>query len=156
MRSIVIVLSLLLAGGAASAAEVYKWKDKDGRLHYGDKPKTDAAEALDVEPSSGSGEPSKAYAETAAREKECKDQKAKLDTYKKAQRISAIDSLGKERVYTPAEREQFLALTQKKVDEVCTPKAPSAEAAGTFPPPEAPPQPVEPPPEEPPASRSGY
>lgn len=146
MRSI-IVLSMLLACAVASAAEVYKWKDKDGRVHYGDKPKSGDAESVIVAPSSGSGEPSKVLAETQAREAECQQKKAQLAAWRRAPTMSEVDNLGETREYTPAEREQFLALTQTKVDALCAPQAPSPQAAGTFPPPEAPADPVEPPPE---------
>ena len=140
MRS-VILLSALLVCAAASAAEVYKWKDKDGKVHYGDKPKTEAAESLSVESGSGEGESSEAEAKRLAREAECKTKTAALANYRRAPKLSEIDNLGKEREYTPAEREQFIAMQQKKADEACAP--PPAESAGTFPQP-APETPAEP------------
>ena len=145
----IIVLSMLLACAVASAGEVYKWKDKDGRVHYGDKPKSGQAEAIEVDPKSGTGEPSEAAAESQARAAECKQKKDQLAAWRSAPTMSEVDNLGRTREYTPAEREQFLAMTQKKVDELCAPRAPSPEAAGTFPPPEGKYEPVEPPPEEP-------
>jgi hypothetical protein len=148
MRSI-ILLSALLACAAASAGDVYKWKDKDGRVHYGDKPKTGEAEAIAVEPSSGTGEPSPPLAETQAREAECKKKKEQLAAWRRGPTMSETDNLGRTREYTPAEREQFLALTQKKVDELCAPREPSPAAAGTFPPPEEKYEPVEPRKDEP-------
>lgn len=36
MKSPAIVLALLLAGASVHAAEVYRWKDERGRVHYGD------------------------------------------------------------------------------------------------------------------------
>jgi hypothetical protein len=145
----IIVLSLLLACAVASAAEVYKWKDKDGRVHYGDKPKSGQAEALDIEPSSGTGQPSTSLAEQQARAAECKQKKEQLAAWRRGPTMSETDNLGRTREYTPAEREQFLNMTQKKVDELCAPREPSPEAAGTFPPPEGTYTPIEPPPAEP-------
>jgi len=136
MRSI-IALSVLLVCAAASAGEVYKWKDKDGRVHYGDKPKDAAAESVMVESGSGSGVPSEGEAARVAREAECQKKKAQLEGYRKAPSLSEIDNLGKQREYTPAEREQYLAMTEKKVAELCAPPPPS-ESADAFPPREAP------------------
>ena len=36
MKTSAIVLALLLAGASVHAAEVYRWKDEKGRVHYGD------------------------------------------------------------------------------------------------------------------------
>jgi glutaredoxin len=43
MRAKPIVLAALvaLAAGAASAQTVYKWTDKDGKVHFGDQPPSD-------------------------------------------------------------------------------------------------------------------
>jgi len=131
MRTIVVLCALLLCA-AASAAEVYKWKDKDGRVHYGDQPKH-VAEPVEVQPGSGTGVPSDAEAVRLAREVECQKKRAQLDTYKKAPSISEVDNLGKQREYTPAEREQFLAMTEKKVAEACAPPAESAESPSSPP-----------------------
>ncbi len=149
MRPILITLCLLLVCAAASAGDVYKWKDKDGQVHYGDKPKSGQAESVMVESSSDSGEPATALAETKAREAECQQKKAQLAIWRKAPTMSEIDNLGKTRQYTAAERQQFLDMAQGKVDALCAPPAPSPEAAGTFPPPEEKYTPVEAPPEEP-------
>ena len=120
----IIVLSMLLACAVASAGEVYKWKDKDGRIHYGDKPKSGQAEPITVEPRSGTGEPSKAAAEEQARAAECKQKKEQLAAWRRAPTMSETDNLGRTREYTPAEREQFLAMRQKSVDELCAPRRP--------------------------------
>ncbi|MGQ0586245.1 MAG: DUF4124 domain-containing protein [Gammaproteobacteria bacterium] len=151
MRPIVTLLVLLLSVTAASAAEVYKWKDKDGRVHYGDKPKDQPADSVIIESSSGSGTPSAAAAEGASRDTECSAKKARLESYRRAPSISEIDNLGKTREYSAAERQQYLDQEQQRVDAACAPRAPSPAAAGTFPPPEAPVEEVKAPPEEKPA-----
>ena len=154
MRSI-ILLSALLACAAASAGDVYKWKDKDGRVHYGDKPKTGEAQSVIVDSSDDADDPAKAGAAqaAAARDAECKTKKSQLAAWRAAPTMSEVDNLGRTREYTPAERQQFLDMTQKKVDQLCAPPPPSAEA--TFPPPEEKYTPVEPPPEEPAAETPG-
>lgn len=149
---VALAVSLIFVCAAASAAEVYKWRDKEGRLHYGDKPKHGAAETVDMAPGSGTGQPSPATAERQARDAECQQKKAQLESWRKAPSLSEVDNLGKQREYSAAEREQFLAMRQKQVDELCA-RPISPEAAGTFPPP-APPE--SPPPPAEPAGRSGY
>ena len=139
----VIALSMLLACAVASA-QVYKWKDKNGVWHYGDKPKHDA-EQVEIK-SETAGQPSPAEADRQARDKECQSKRAQLDAWRKAPSLSEIDNLGKQREYTKAERDQFLAMTEKKVQEICS-RPPSPEAADTFPPP-APPEPPPPVPPE--------
>jgi hypothetical protein len=158
MRSVLLILSLLFAVTAAtgaSAAEVYKWKDKNGVWHYGDRPK-EGAQAVDVTPSSGTGEYSAAEMDRLAREKECQEKRAQLARWRQVGRLNALDKDGKQRELTKAERDQFLAEAEKSAEETCS-RPPSPEAAGTFPPPppaEAPP----PAPSEdaPPPSRSAY
>ena len=149
-----IVLPLLLACAAASA-EVYKWKDKNGVWHYGDRPK-EGGEQVDVRPSSGTGAPSAAEADRLAREKECNAKKAELDGWRRSTKLGEIDAFGKERVYTQEEREQFMALHEQKMREICS-RPPSPEAADSFPPPppaeSPPPAPSE---DAPPPSRSAY
>ena len=150
LPTVVITAVLALSSAVAVAGEVYKWKDKDGRVHYGDRPKTGEAAPVLINPDA-QGTPNEQFASRQAQEAECNKKRTQLDVYRRAPSISEVDNLGKTREYTKEEREQFLALTQKKVDELCAPREPSREAAGTFPPPEAPPEPVEPPPEEEPA-----
>ena len=41
----------LFTATAASAGEVYKWKDADGRVHFGDKPVGTRAESVELRPS---------------------------------------------------------------------------------------------------------
>jgi hypothetical protein len=137
---------MALVCAAASAGEVYKWKDKDGRLHYGDRPKhIDAAPVL-INPDAG-GTPNEQFATRQAREDECATKKAQLEAYRRAPSISEVDNLGKQREYTPAEREQFLTLQQQKVDALCAPP-PSQAQSTDFPPPPPKDDPVQVPPAE--------
>ena len=149
MRLSILVITAALAASSAVAVagEVYKWKDKDGRLHYGDRPKTGEAAPLLINPDAG-GMSNEQFATTQAREAECNRKKAQLETYRRAPSISEVDNLGKTREYTPAEREQFLTMTQQKVDSLCEPPPTQAQSTD-FPPPPPPDQPVEIPPDEP-------
>jgi len=133
-----LTLSLILACAAASAGEVYKWRDKDGRLHYGDKPKDVQAESVMVSPNGGSGEPSPGAVAEKDRAGECARRKEQLAAWRSAPTMSEVDNLGKTREYTPAEREQFLAMAQGRVNELCAPPKGPVTPPDTFPPKEAP------------------
>jgi hypothetical protein len=44
-----MIIAAAMAMGPVSAAEVYRWTDADGRVHYGSRPPQDAAGARSVE-----------------------------------------------------------------------------------------------------------
>ena len=148
-----LAVSLVLACAAASAGEVYKWKDKDGRVHYGDRPKDVKAESIMVAPSGGATEAAAPTGE-AERLAECQKKRAQLEAWRSAPTMSEIDNLGRTRQYTAAERNQFLAMTQEKVDALCAPPKAATQTVETFPPPEAAEPAVEPPPPEEPAAEA--
>lgn len=124
MRFAIVPLLALIAL-AAQAGEVYKWKDKDGRVHYGDRPKHQAAQPVDV-PVAPPLDPDaeKALADRAA---QCERKKAQLETYRLAPSITETDGIGRKREYTDAERQQLIAQTERQVSEACAP-APAAAA----------------------------
>lgn len=125
-----IVAFLALAAVAAQAGEVYKWKDKDGRIHYGDRPKH-GAQAVDI-PVAPPLDPAaeKAVADRAA---ECARKRKQLETYRSAPSISETDNLGRTREYSEAERQQLIAQTEKKMAEACAPAPVVAEGSGEAP-----------------------
>lgn len=51
--ALVMALQFSLPHGQLSAAEIYKWKDRDGHLHFGDKPPDTASNAQSVTIRSG-------------------------------------------------------------------------------------------------------
>jgi hypothetical protein len=124
MRAILFALITICATSALAAGDVYKWVDKNGNVHYGDKPK-EGGEQLTVKPGSGSGEPSdpaaaKADADRAAA---CEKKKQQLQTYREAGVIKEKDALGHTREYSDQERSDLIALTEKQVGEACSPAA---------------------------------
>ena len=120
MRSILIALSVF-ACAAASAGDVYKWKDKDGRVHYGDKPKDGSGSQVEMRSEDGTSEV--ANSDDPARAAECAKRRNQLESYRKAPAIIDTDNLGRTRQFTDDERVQFIALYEKKVQEVCAPPA---------------------------------
>lgn len=67
-----LVVAAMLLAPASQGGEVYKWRDADGRLHFGDRPPTDQAhEIVDIksEPSAQTDE----LVERLERQKRYKD-----------------------------------------------------------------------------------
>ncbi len=48
MKAVVLIVAASALAATASLADVYKWTDASGRVHYSDKPRTVAAEKLKV------------------------------------------------------------------------------------------------------------
>ena len=111
-----LVLLLAAFAATASAGEVYKWKDKNGVVHYGDKPK-DGGQMMDIR---GDEPDADVRAAGYAQDAKCAQEKAQLEKYRKAGKIQEQDNLGNVRDYTDAEREKFLQLTEQKVAAVCS------------------------------------
>lgn len=96
-----VVLATLLAQGAALSAEVYTWKDKNGRVHYSDQPNADpnAKSISTTESSGGVGLTSKQNAEStrALNEQQGKrgdaEKQTAEDAARKAQRDAACNAL---------------------------------------------------------------
>lgn len=121
MRFITIFAIAALAS-AAQAAEVYKWTDPDGRVHYGDKPKSQSAQ--EVELRNTTPVPLTTPTETAATQAsqaECARLRRLHDTYGKATVLRETDNLGRTREYTDAERTQLLQQTQAQMQAACAP-----------------------------------
>jgi hypothetical protein len=118
-----LAILLTVCCAAAQAGDVYKWKDKDGKVHYGDQPKGGAqAELLNADTTE---EPDpEAEKARAGREAECSRKRDQLAKYRAATAIKETDSLGQTRELSATEREKFLTLQEKAADEACAPPPP--------------------------------
>lgn len=117
MRTLKILALGLMLTGSAIAADVYKYVDPAGRIHYGDRPQ-DGWKRVDIKPP-GAAAPAAAGGpgiDQAACDKKTKN----VAEYKDAGRIVERDSLGREKEYSEEERKQLIALAQKQADEACT------------------------------------
>ena len=142
--AIAVVCGALLV--APAAAQVYKWTDETGRVHYSDTPPTDAdatllpieSEATDLEASlreqvarerelelreqTQADEAEDAEAEAAHRaavERACIQARARVATIESARRLSRVDADGNRRTYNEEERAAALAEARKQVTEWC-------------------------------------
>lgn len=123
---IFLVIALVACSVGVSAAEVYKWKDANGRTHYGDRPNRDA-EKITVKPGSGS-DPS--IAESGRKELEalkmkdakyarCQQQREQIETWKSAGKIIEKDGLGREKEYSDDEKAQLISRAQSEFNKEC-------------------------------------
>jgi hypothetical protein len=125
MRAVLLTLcSLLIAGGASAAGErIYRWTTPDGKVQFGDQPPSGAQDVRNFDRRVGTT----AAAEQAqdrppvktVSETDCINKRAQLNTYKNASRLVERDSLGREREYTVAEREQLVTKVQADLESQC-------------------------------------
>ena len=127
MRAVLLALcTLLIAGGASAAGErIYRWTGPDGKVYYGDTPPSGARDIRNfdrkVGTSAAGGETAGASAPSAPTlsETECINKRAQLNTYKNATRLVERDSLGREREFTVAERQQLIDKAQADLESQC-------------------------------------
>lgn len=148
MKPVLLAMTalLLLSSAAASAESVYKWTDKEGVTHFGDRqPAGQQSESVDVKTgtSQSSGnrasatEQVKALNEKQAREQEqekqsraeeaqrkqqqknCEIARENLNTLNTYSRIKVQGEDGEQRYLTPEEITERKARFQKVVDDSC-------------------------------------
>ncbi len=126
-----MVVALLLSAVACSvgAAQVYKWVDAQGRMHYSDTPKPGwkrvdlnvapgfAPVTIDGASASGGADPTDTRAQLRA--EECQRRRDQLESYRKAATVVSRDALGNEKAYSEEERLQLIEQTQRQVVELC-------------------------------------
>ena len=126
MKSLWMLVLLLPLSGAVCANAVYKWTDKNGRVHYGDKPVHNAEKIVDKTGTAPAAVPLDEAARLK-RQAECKQQKDQLEAYQSAARLVEKDNLGNEREYTAEDKKKLIDLTQSRIKSLCAP-APAAPA----------------------------
>lgn len=103
MKASLIILALLLAAGPAGA-QLYRWVDKDGKVHYGNTPPPGAKTSTITAPPPGSPPP-------AAASKDAKDSKDA-----KAAKKGPLTAAEKEQDYR-TRREEAQKAAEKDEDE---------------------------------------
>lgn len=117
---------LLCATTLAFAADIYKWKDVQGHVHYGDNPAA-GAKKIDVNVPTGQTQANDhektppADEKQAKRLEDCKHSKEQLTTYQNAATIMQKDVLGNEKALSAEERTKLLQITQQKIKDACEP-----------------------------------
>ena len=124
IRVLVVVTSALLACGAASAGDVYQWKDAKGVTHYADAPPPKGQyQSRDV--SNRDGQVATTADVAPVTDKNCALAKTNLDRLKSGGNIGVdADGDGKpDTLMNDDERTKQRALAETQVNAYCTPAA---------------------------------
>lgn len=141
-----LLITLLLFFSALANAGIYKWTDKNGNVHYGDKP-TSSSEQLNVSveaPSSPTTddetreerrqritesmtderlarEKKKAEAQQnkAEMNRQCVESKDRLKRYKRAGRLYNLDKDGNRNTLSEASRDKTISDLEKEIRKNC-------------------------------------
>ncbi len=97
-----MLLAVALVGAGPAAAEVYKWVDKDGRTHYGDRSPRDGAEVVGIDAGPDAAE----RREAEARAQRLLERDARRTEMRRRQQARAATAA--------AERERASALRQRE------------------------------------------
>ena len=143
----VLVLACCVGLAAPVAAQVYRWVDKDGKVHYSDKAPRDGTQAKDLAIESKPTDPAaveqeqatlqergasvdqsdavrkmadaKAAAEKADRERRCANARADMNVLERANRLVTVDADNQERIATDAEFAARRERARQRVAELC-------------------------------------
>ena len=122
MRLAVMAMGVCMSMSVLTAqAAVYKWKDAQGRVHYGDQA-TAGAEKVDAGVVNGAAAEEVDNAADQSKQKhveECGRQRDQLANYKKASKIVETDSLGNQKEFNDDERQKLIEKTQKQITDGC-------------------------------------
>lgn len=134
---------------SAAAADVYRWTDIDGNVHFGDRPQyvdepieVKTADIGDPDDAPDTAAPDTADADAAAleaRAENCEVASKRLAEYERADQLVGEDEYGRKRDIIGEERVEVLLRAQKDVEEFCGEVAESepSEPAPVKPPPTA-------------------
>ena len=124
MRLSMVAIGLCMAISVLPAhADVYKWKDADGRVHYGDQPASGAervnAGAINSVTPDDTAKAAATEDQAKKHTEECGRKRDQLVNYKKATRIVETDSLGNQKEFSEDERQKLIERTQKQITDGC-------------------------------------
>ncbi len=134
--SIVLILSLLFLSQFAQAeksTEIYKWVDKEGRVHYAARPGDKNAQKMHLgsrifHKQSAADKNLKNQEKNQERVKLCKESRDTLEKYKKAPFLYRYDEEKKQKVrLTEAEAKEAFIQAEKDVSYWCTPPVSKTE-----------------------------
>jgi hypothetical protein len=127
-------LLLIFSLGVASAAELYRWTDSRGVVHFTDKPpKGVNAERVTTKRSNSLSNPARdaEEAETAQaadpNAERCRIERERLAILQSNSRIQMEGRDGNLKELSEEEVRQEISLTQRAIERFCKPAAPAAE-----------------------------
>jgi hypothetical protein len=122
MRNAIALTVLFCLTTTAGAGALYRWVEKDGKVHYGDQAPLGSQAQL-VKPDlsiPSSTQSDEEIAAAKARVENCQKLQSQLDTYTKSGKITSTDALGNIHEYSDDEKKKLLEQTKSKVDEACS------------------------------------
>jgi hypothetical protein len=82
MRIAILVVAVAASAALGAAAQIYKWTDKDGKVHYGEKPPEDAKTAREVDTKAAGRSTAAPETSQTWKQKEVDFQKRKIESDK--------------------------------------------------------------------------
>jgi len=137
------VIALFLLAATAGAEELYRWVDEEGRVHFGDRPPTEAkaedigGELRPINTADGTAAPEKVASRQSVdpqreyqdkqRQRQLREQQQMSRACGEARRqlrilqgpVAVIDENGKEIKMTERERQRQAERLQREVDRIC-------------------------------------
>lgn len=122
-RLAVVTVGMCVAMSVLTAqADVYKWKDANGRVHYGDQPARGAEKVNGGAVNATAADEASADASDQSKQKraeECSRRRDQLASYRTASKITETDSLGNQKEFNDDERKKLIERTQQQISESC-------------------------------------
>jgi len=133
--SLIIILSTIIASSAFAEknTEIYKWVDKEGRVHYAARPGDKSAEKMHLGSNIFHKQEKKAKATDSTKQddervKLCQDSKDTLAKYKKAPFLYRYDDERKQKVrLTEKEAKETFVQAEKDISYWCNPPRETTE-----------------------------
>ncbi len=127
--SLIIIFSSLFSVNslAEKTTEIYKWVDKDGRVHYAARPGDNSAKKLHLGSNifhnqTKKNKQKKAEKKNKERDKLCQDSKDTLTKYKNAPFLYRYDDKAQKKIrLTESETEETFLQAEKDVSYWCNP-----------------------------------
>jgi hypothetical protein len=142
-----IILLLCLAVAPVQAGKIYKWTDDNGNVHFSDRPASKAAKKITIKrhrlsPSGGISSPrryrrrrvlrvlkedrlrrQRARVQAARKqqvaEARCRYYRSRLENSRRSSYIYDRDASGKKRIYSSAQRQQYMQRLQAATEKWC-------------------------------------
>lgn len=134
-RSRIFFVLLMMSISGLASAEVYRWVDADGLVHYSDRPGPAAAQVELANPNDSAGYvvpeeeetgDSEAAATARARAEQCELAKTRLESYRKAGTVVRKDETGEESEISADDRIKLIVKTEAQVETLCSKKTAAA------------------------------
>lgn len=137
MRRLLVLVLALVAGSALAqggATKVYKWTDKDGRVHYSQTPPPEGevkelkvrsapATPVDAKPEDADAKPDPEAERKAGFKRNCETARSNLAQFQQQGQLMTQQPDGTMTPVSNTEKQAGMAQAQKDISYYCTPEA---------------------------------